>query len=58
MKTAEEAVADIKTPYRRDQVILEWTEKQRKHEFAARKEQETAQNYAERIRLVMEKFPR
>jgi len=58
MKPPAEAVEDIKTPYRRDQVIAEWSDKQRKHEWAASKEQEAADNYAERIRLVLEKFPR
>ena len=56
MKTPAEAVEDIKTPYRRDQIIREWQDKQQRHEWAARKEQETADNYAERIRLVQAKF--
>lgn len=58
MKPPSEAVDDIKTSYRRDQVVLEWTEKQIKHEWAAKKEQDEADNYAERIRLVLVKFPR
>ena len=58
MKQPAEAVDDIKTPYRRDQVVLEWTDKQQKHEWAAKKEQDAADNYAERIRLVLVKFPR
>lgn len=56
MKSAEDAVAEIATKKRSQRVIVEWYRLQRKHEFAALKETQSAENYKKRIRLVEEKF--
>ena len=52
MKTAVDAVAEIKTEPKKQQMLQEWQLCRMKHIEAALKEQKAADNFSERIALL------